>query len=84
MRQGAAPLEAGLEVLRRVVRQVQRQARWQPALLRADGKPAFGLNFYLLALDGRWAGVTLQGGGSFSVADADGGARHEPLVPLLS
>ena len=83
MRQGAAPLDAGLEVLRRIVRQVERQARWQPGLRGPDGRPTFDVNFYVLHLDGRWAGVTLRGGGSFAVADAAGGPRHEPLVPLF-
>ena len=36
LRRGAAPLDAGLETARRVVRQVERQARWQPALMGAD------------------------------------------------
>ncbi|HUR27315.1 MAG TPA: isoaspartyl peptidase/L-asparaginase, partial [Planctomycetota bacterium] len=35
MRQGASPKEAGFELLRRIVRQVERQAKWQPALMRA-------------------------------------------------
>lgn len=83
MRQGATPLDAGLEVLGRVARQVRRQARWQPALAREDGKPSFGLNFYVLGLDGTWAGVTLHSGGKFAVADPDGGPRHEPLVGLF-
>lgn len=83
LRQGASPEEAGLEVLRRIVRQVERQAHWQPALLGADGRPSFGLKFYVLGLDGRYAGVTLKGGGKFAVADAAGGPRHEQLTSLL-
>jgi N4-(beta-N-acetylglucosaminyl)-L-asparaginase len=83
MRQGASAEEAGLEVLARIVRQVQRQATWQPALMGADGKPAFGLNFYVLALDGTWAGVTLKGSGKFAVADPEKGPRLEPLKALL-
>ena len=83
MRQGATPLDAGLEVLRRVARQVARQARWQPGLLGEDGRPSFGLNFYVLGLDGSYAGVTLKGGGRFAVADPNGGPRHEDLVPAL-
>ncbi len=82
LRQGLAPVDAGLEVLRRIVRQVARQALWQPGLAREDGTPSFGLNFYVLGLDGTTAGVTLRGGGSFAVADEAGGPRHEPLVPL--
>ena len=81
MRQGAAPEEAGLELLRRVTRQVQRQAKWQPALLDEKGVPSFGLKFYIVDLEGRWAGVSLRGGGHFAVADADG-VRHEPLTVL--
>jgi N4-(beta-N-acetylglucosaminyl)-L-asparaginase len=83
LRQGAAPVDAGLEVLRRVARQAERAAKWQPGLLNENGKPSFGLNFYVLGLDGTWAGVTLEGGGKFAVADPEGGPRHEQLVGLL-
>jgi N4-(beta-N-acetylglucosaminyl)-L-asparaginase len=83
MRQGAAPLEAGLEVLRRVARQVERQKSWQPGLQGAGGKPAFNLNYYLLGLDGAWAGVTLKGKGQkFAVADPADGPRLVNLTPL--
>jgi len=83
LRGGASPEEAGLEVLRRIVRQVERQAQWQPRLIGEDGLPSFRLQFYVLGLDGRYAGVTLKGGGKFAVSDAEGGPRHEPLVSLL-
>jgi N4-(beta-N-acetylglucosaminyl)-L-asparaginase len=83
MRQGAAPVDAGLEVLRRIVRQVERQSKWQPALMNAEGKPSFGINFYVLGMDGKWAGVTLKKGGKFAVADPEGGPRHETMVGLL-
>ena len=83
LRQGLAPLDAGMELLRRIVRQTERMSAWQPGLM-VDGRPSFGVNFYVLSIDGRWAGVTLQGRGkSFSVADTDGGPRHEELTPLL-
>jgi N4-(beta-N-acetylglucosaminyl)-L-asparaginase len=82
LRQGATPLDAGLEVLRRVVRNTQRQARWQPRLVDAGGFPTFSLRFYVLGLDGTVAGVTLRGEGFFAVADPDGGPRLEPLVAL--
>jgi N4-(beta-N-acetylglucosaminyl)-L-asparaginase len=82
MRQGAAPVDAGLEVLRRVTRQAQRASSWQPGLVDEQGLPSFGLHLYILGLDGSWAGVTLKGGGKFAVADAEGGPRHEQLVPL--
>ena len=82
LRRGATPLDAGLEVLRRVVRNTQRQARWQPRLVDADGFPTFSLKFYVLGKDGTVAGVTLRGEGSFAVADPENGPRHEPLVEL--
>lgn len=82
MRQGATPLEAGLEVLRRVTRQAQRASKWQPELVDAAGVPTFGLKFYLLSLDGSFAGVSLLGGGEYAVADPEKGARLEPLVAL--
>ena len=82
LRQGAKPLDAGLEVLRRVTRQTQRQSRYQPELVDADGIPSFGLHLYVLALDGSHAGVTLRGEGEFAVADPERGPRLEPLVAL--
>ncbi len=86
MRQGASPREAGLELLRRIVRQVQRQAKWQPALMRADGTPDFNIHFYVLGLDGTTAGVALHrgdGGAKFAVADPERGPRLEPVECLL-
>lgn len=86
MRQGATPREAGLEVLRRIVRQVQRQSKWQPALMRADGTPDFNLHFYVLGLDGTTAGVGLHrgdGGAKYAVADPAGGPRLESVECLL-
>ena len=82
MRQGASPLDAGLEVLRRVTRQAQRGANWQPALVDAKGIPSFGLHLYAIGLDGSTAGVSLKGGGRYAVADLEGGPRLEQLVPL--
>ncbi|MAF66497.1 MAG: asparaginase [Planctomycetes bacterium] len=82
LRGGASPLEAGLEVLRRVTRQARRAAAWQPGLVDEAGVPTFGLNFYVLGLDGGCAGVTLRGGGEYAVAEPDGGVRLEQLVAL--
>ncbi len=84
MRRGAAPVEAGLEVLKRIVRQTQRQARYQTDLVDADGRPSFGLHFYVLGLDGSFAGVTLRGEASYAVADPTHGPRLETLVALLA
>ncbi len=86
LRGGRAPKDAGLEVLRRIVEHTRRQARWQPALLGADGKPAFDIQFYIVGLDGRFAGVTLHGRSRahYAVAEPGAGPRLEPLEPLLT
>lgn len=83
MRQGASALDAGLEVMARVARHCERNAAWQPSLMGEDGRPAFNLNYYVLGLDGSWAGVRLKGGGRFAVSDPDGGPRHEEVVPYF-
>jgi N4-(beta-N-acetylglucosaminyl)-L-asparaginase len=82
MRHGARPEEAGLEVLRRVTRQTQRQSRYQPELVDKNGLPAFGLKFYIVSRDGTFAGVSLRGGGDYAVSDPDHGPRLEKLVAL--
>jgi N4-(beta-N-acetylglucosaminyl)-L-asparaginase len=82
MRQGSTPVDAGLEVLRRVTRQAQRQAAWQPSIMGENGVPAFNLKFYILGLDGSWAGVALKGGGKFAVSDPERGPRKEEIVSL--
>lgn len=82
LRGGMPPLEAGLEALRRVTRQTQRQARYQPDLVDEKGLPAFGLHFYVLGLDGSFAGVTLRGSAEFAVSDPERGPRLEKLVAL--
>src|SRR5690606_19613925 len=75
MRQGLSPQEAGLEVLRRV-------AKTTPARLRDDqGRPTFNLKFYVLAKDGRHAGLSMWGPDKFSITDANG-TRHEECVSL--
>jgi N4-(beta-N-acetylglucosaminyl)-L-asparaginase len=84
LRAGLHPRDAGMEVLRRVVKQTQRQAKFQPELVGPDGNPSFGLQYYALDLQGRFAGVTLRGSGSYAVADPGGGPRLEPLVPLFA
>jgi N4-(beta-N-acetylglucosaminyl)-L-asparaginase len=54
MRRGAAPKEAALEALRRVV-----AATREKRLLDAHGRPAFQLTFYVLDKEGRFAGAAL-------------------------
>jgi N4-(beta-N-acetylglucosaminyl)-L-asparaginase len=86
LRQGKAPKDAGLEVLRRIVAQTERLARWQPALLGPDGRPAFDIQYYILALDGRHAGVTLKGAtrATFAVATSEQGPHEETLEAFYS
>lgn len=77
MRQGASPEEAGMEVLSRV-------AKTTPPYLRdAKGRPDFGLNFYVMAKDGRYAGVAMRGPAKFAVTD-EKGTRREPCKLLYN
>lgn len=75
MRNGAAPKDAGLEVLKRVVKHAEKR------LLDAQGRPDFGLKFYLLNKKGDYAGVSMWGPAEFSVTDAKG-TRHEACAYL--
>ncbi|MCP3917837.1 MAG: asparaginase [bacterium] len=83
LRKGASPLDAGMEVLGRIARQARRGAKWQPALVDDDGRPAFGVKFYILGLDGQTAGVTLKGKGNYSVATPENGPERKPLTALF-
>ncbi len=80
--QGQTPLDAGMNVLRFIVRQTQRQGRYQPELLNEKGLPSFGLKFYVLGLDGKHAGVSLADAGDYAVSDPERGPRLEPLEVL--
>lgn len=72
MRGGASPRDAGLEVMRRVV-----QHTTQKHLLGDDGKPNFGLKFYVLNKRGEYAGVSLWGPTQFAVTDSNGTRLEE-------
>ncbi len=76
MRHGMTPVEAGLEILRRIAKHTE------PRHLEADGKPDYGLQFYLIRKDGLHAGVTMRGQGQFAITD-ENGTRHEALVALF-
>lgn len=76
MRQGVSPLDAGLELLRRIARKAH---PWQ---LGERGEPQFNLWLYLLAKDGRTASVTLHGPKQFAIAD-ERGVRMEECVALF-
>ncbi|RYG20519.1 asparaginase [bacterium] len=77
LRRGKHPKDAGLEALRRVVKNTR-----EKRLLDESGKPNFGLNFYVLDASGRYAGVTLRGSAQYAVCDENGG-RLERCEPLL-
>jgi N4-(beta-N-acetylglucosaminyl)-L-asparaginase len=66
MRQGKSPEQALLQVCERVVATTERR------LLDDRGRPRFDLQFYAVAKDGRYAGVTLYEGAQFAVCDERG------------
>jgi N4-(beta-N-acetylglucosaminyl)-L-asparaginase len=66
MRSGRSPVEAGLEALQRVVAKTSAAAR------DAQGRPNFNLQLYLLAKDGRHAGVAVWGPKELAVTDEQG------------
>lgn len=72
MRNGMSPREAGLEICRRVARHTKR-----PDLLDDQGRPNFGLKFYLLDKTGEYAGVSLWGPAKFAVTDSAGTRLEE-------
>ena len=82
MRQGAAPQEACLRALRRVVEMTEDRLR------DARGRPRFDIEYYALAKDGRVGGAAMYATSSgqprrFAVADARG-ARMEPMATLFA
>jgi N4-(beta-N-acetylglucosaminyl)-L-asparaginase len=66
MRQGMSPEQALLKVCERVI------AMTEPRLLGANGRPLFDLQFYAVAKDGCFAGVSAFEGASYAVCDAQG------------
>jgi N4-(beta-N-acetylglucosaminyl)-L-asparaginase len=78
MRNGMSPADAGLEVLRRVASHTT-----EKRLLQEDGKPKFGLKFYLMSKDGRYAAVTMWGPSQFAVTDEQG-TRLEDCAALYT
>ena len=79
MRSGRHPRDAGMEALRRV-----RANTVEPRLLNPRGLPAFGLSFYILDRQGRYAGVSMYGGENSRYAVCtENGAELAPLESLL-
>jgi N4-(beta-N-acetylglucosaminyl)-L-asparaginase len=79
MRNGMAPKDAGMAILRRIADNTR-----EPRLLNERGLPAFDVRFFILNKAGAYAGVALYGTGEthFAVCDEQG-AREEPLEGLL-
>jgi N4-(beta-N-acetylglucosaminyl)-L-asparaginase len=75
MRRGASPQDAGLELLQRIAKKAH---PWQRT---EQGEPRFNLWLFVLAKDGRWAGVTLRGPKQYALADGHG-ARLEECAAL--
>lgn len=75
MRRGAHPKDAGMTALRRVASQTI-----EKRLLTESGRPNFGLNFYILDNQGRYAGVSFTRS-KFAVCD-ENGPRHEDSEPF--
>lgn len=77
MRGGMNATDAGLEVLRRVA------ATTEPRLRDEQGRPNFGLRFYLIGPRGEHGGVSMWGPAQYSVTDASG-TRHEDCAALYT
>lgn len=76
MRGGASPKDAGMEILRRVASHTR-----EKHLLDEEGRPNFGLKFYLLNKKGEHAGVSMWGPAEFAVTDKKG-TRLEKCTAL--
>jgi N4-(beta-N-acetylglucosaminyl)-L-asparaginase len=72
LRRGRAPLDAGMEALRRI-----RANTVEPRLLAEPGRPNFDIQFYVADARGRHAGVSMFPGARYAVCTANGPA----LVP---
>ena len=68
LRQGKAPEEACLEVLKRIADKTHRVPRHR----NAKGEPAFNVTFYCVDAKGRTAGASMLSGAKYVVGDKDG------------
>lgn len=82
LRRGADPKDAGMTALQRIWENTESR------LLNENREPAFNVNFYVLAKDGRHAGVAFYGSNAngsqrnYAVCDENGG-RHEAIEGLI-
>ena len=77
MRRGAHPKDAGMEVLKRI-----RANTIEKRLLKADGTPNFGINFYIINAKGEYAGVSMYAN-RYALCNENGPQtlNTEPLLP---
>ncbi|MBI5706046.1 MAG: N(4)-(beta-N-acetylglucosaminyl)-L-asparaginase [Armatimonadetes bacterium] len=72
MKDGMTPMEACLDVLKRVCDQTK-----SPRLLTRPGRPNFDLNFYALRKDGAFGAARIVAGGRFAVNDGKENKLHD-------
>lgn len=79
LRNGMAPLDAGMAALRRI-----RENTVESRLRNSRGEPNFNVRFFVLDKRGRWAGCAMYGAGEsrFAVC-TENGAEAPTLEPLL-
>jgi N4-(beta-N-acetylglucosaminyl)-L-asparaginase len=80
LRRGMSPKDAGMEALKRI-----KANTIEKRLLKSNGDPKIGINFYILNGKGEYAGVTMyrtSERSNFAVCD-ENGSRLVPLEPLL-
>jgi N4-(beta-N-acetylglucosaminyl)-L-asparaginase len=77
MRRGMHPKDAIIDVLKRI-----RKNTVEKRLLNSRGLPNFGISFYAFDKQGRYAGGSMYGTGSFALCNANGlqVLRTEPLL----
>ena len=81
MRRGAHPKDAGMIALKRI-----KENTVEKRLLKPDGNPNFGINFYILNAQGQYAGVSMypeKGRATYAVCTENGAQTLacEPLLP---
>ena len=77
MRRGAHPKDAGMEVLKRI-----KANTIEKLLLKPDGTPNFGINFYIINAKGEYAGVSMYAA-RYAMCNENGPQtlNTEPLLP---
>jgi N4-(beta-N-acetylglucosaminyl)-L-asparaginase len=78
MRRGMHPKDAGLDGLKRI-----KTSTIEKRLLKENGDPNFGINFYIVNAKGEYAGVAMFGKASYAVC-TENGPQTLDCEPLLS